>query len=84
MFNISFLELIKSFWEIIRLLWPLWSVLLGVILIKIFWVWFEGWIDRRRTEKWLEKHKTLEEWKKVDGRKFEKITGYKSFKNKFT
>jgi len=73
MFNISFLEFIRSFWDIIRSLWWLWLIVFGILLIPVSFGWLEGWIDKRRIQKWLEKHKTLEEWEKLSGGEFEGI-----------
>lgn len=69
----SIFEILEISWLIIKLLWWVWAIGLVIILAKIFFIWFKKWLDRKRTEKWLEEHKTLMEWKKVDGRKFEEI-----------
>jgi len=34
------------------------------LLIEIFFQWFGKWLEKQRVKKWLEKHKTLEDWKK--------------------
>ena len=71
-------EFFEPFWEITKSLWWLWAIVLGIELIKVFFEkffdWFGKWLEKRKVKKWLEEHKTLEEWKKVDDKKFERIT----------
>ena len=70
----SFLNFIDPFWQIIKSFWYFWLMIAGFIGIQMFFSWFEKWLGKRRIKKWLEEHKTLEEWKKADPIKFEKIT----------
>ena len=53
--------------------WYIWTIIFGFLLLEIlfnyFWKWYEEWQDK----KWLEKHKKLEEWKKLEGREFERV-----------
>ena len=78
MFNISFSRVIESTWLFIKSSWQLWATILGIGLILVFFEkffdWLGKWLDERRVKKWLEEHKTLEEWKKVDDKEFERIT----------
>jgi len=74
MFNISFLEFIKSFWQIMKSLWYVWIIVVVIIGIKVFFRWLEKWLDNRRIKKWFEKHKKLEDWKTISGREFSKVT----------
>jgi len=68
MLEINWLEAIKIFretsWEIIKSLWWMWGIILVFLLIEIFFQWFGKWLEKQRVKKWLEKHKTLEDWKK--------------------
>ncbi|HPZ75078.1 MAG TPA: restriction endonuclease [Candidatus Pacearchaeota archaeon] len=61
-------------WQIITELWWLWLIVIGISLLSFSFDFLEGWLKKRTVRKWLEKHKTLEEWKKVDGKEFERIT----------
>lgn len=63
----------KDFWPIIKIFLWVFVILLGIELFKRGFYYLEIWLKKRRTKKWLEEHKTLEEWEKVDGRKFEEI-----------
>lgn len=74
MIGISFLEIVKGFWIIIKSLWWIWALALSIGLFPVIINWFSKWLEERRLKKWLEKHKTLEEWKKIDDREFERIT----------
>lgn len=74
MLEITWFETIKTFWEIFKLLWWVWVLALGVILIELGFNYLAKFLEERRTKKWLEKHKTLEDWKKIDDKEFEKIT----------
>lgn len=73
----SIFEILGIFWLIIKSLWWVWALALSIgllpVIINWFSKWFSKWLEERRLKKWLEEHKTLEEWKKVDGRKFEEI-----------
>ena len=74
MIGISFLETIKGIWVyIIKPFWWVWVIAIGIGLLPRGFDYLAKWLEERRLKKWLEKHKKLEEWKKVDGRKFEKI-----------
>ncbi len=63
-----------SFWQFLESTWQMWGLILGfglfIVLVEYLFKWIEKALDKR----WLGKHKTLEEWKKIDPRKFEKIT----------
>ncbi len=65
-----FLGILKVMWA----LWPVWVfglfLILYLNLVKYFLIWFEKWLNKR----WLEKHKSLLEWRKLDHKKFEQIT----------
>lgn len=61
-----FLGILKVMWA----LWPLWVFGLFLILVKYFFIWLKKWLNKR----WLEKHKSLLEWRKLDHKKFEQIT----------
>jgi len=63
----------KEFWPIIKIFLWVFAILLGIEFFQIGLDYLADWLEKRRIKKWLEKHKTLEEWKKVDGRKFEEI-----------
>lgn len=76
MINFSFqdvLESIKVFWIIIKSLWWIWVIVLIIGLFPVIINWFFKWLEGRRLKKWLEEHKKLEDWKKLDGREFEKV-----------
>ncbi len=74
MIDTSFLEIIKGIWMyVIKPFWWVWVIALGIGLLPRGLDYLSKWLEKRRTKKWLEEHKTLEEWKKVDGRKFEEI-----------
>ena len=66
-------ETLEVFWVIIKSLWWLWLIAFGISLIPIYFRRFERWISKRRAQKWLEEHRTLEEWKRVGGLEFEEI-----------
>ncbi len=69
------LELIKIVWWVIRTFWWVWVILLGIELFKIGVDYLNNWLQKRKVKKWLEEHKTLEEWKKLNsGGQFEKVT----------
>jgi len=72
-FIISFLQILKSTWQI-------WIFILSFGLFFILVEYLFKWLEELKTKKWFKEHKTLEEWKKVDSRKFEKITAI-IFKN---
>jgi len=74
MFNISFLEPIKSLWEVMKSLWYLWAIVAGIVGIKIFFNWLEVWLEKRRIKKWLEEHKALEDWREIGGIEFSRVT----------
>lgn len=74
MFNVSFLEFIKSFWQIMKSLWYVWIIAASLVGIQLFFRWFEEWLGNRRIKKWFEKHKILEKWKTISGTEFEKVT----------
>ena len=74
MIHIDYTELIRIFWiTFIKPFWWLWLFALGVGLLPRVFNYLAEWREKKRLKKWLEEHKTLEEWKKVDGRKFEEI-----------
>lgn len=64
-------------WEIIKSLWFLWVIALGIaavpVLFNILVRKLVRKIEEIRLKRWLEKHKKLEDWKKLDGREFEKV-----------
>jgi len=63
----------KDSWPIVKILLLVFAILLSIEIFQIGLNYLAGWLEKRRIKKWLEKHKTLEEWKKLDGREFEKI-----------
>jgi restriction system protein len=67
-------EFLLVFWQILKSTWQIWIFYLGIglflILVKYFLIWLKKWLDKR----WLKKHKSLLEWKKLDYKKFERIT----------
>jgi len=67
-------ELIIVFWQIFKSTWKIWVAIFIIalipILVEYFFIWFKKWLDKR----WLEKHKYLVEWKKLDPKRFEQIT----------
>ena len=63
----------QEFWPIIKIFLWIFAISLGIEFFKIGCEYLENWLEKRRTKKWLEEHKTLEDWKKLDGRKFEEI-----------
>ena len=67
-------EFFIGFWQVLKSTWQIWSLIFGlglfIILVEYLFKWIEKWLDKR----WFEKHKTLEEWKKLDHKKFEQIT----------
>lgn len=70
MLEIDFGQFFSDFLKLMWVFWPIWVFGLFFILIEYFFVWLKKWSDK----KWLEKHKSLLEWKKIDPRKFERIT----------
>ena len=75
-------------WQIIKSFWFVWVVVLGIVVIQFLLNILSSKIEEIRLKRWLEKHKKLEDWKKLDGREFEKVvaTIYKNlgFKTKIT
>jgi restriction system protein len=69
----SMLDLFIIFWLVIKSLWYVWVVALGVAIIPFVFNILARKIEEIRLRQWLEKHKRLEEWKKLDGGEFEKI-----------
>lgn len=63
------IKIAVTLWVILKSFWLVWLVVALICGIEIFFNWLRRWLDK----KWFEKHKTLEDWKKLDGRKFEKI-----------
>jgi restriction system protein len=63
----------KDFWPIIKIFLWIFAISLSIEIFKIGVDYLVDWFEQRRIKKWLEKHKTLEEWKKLEGREFEKI-----------
>lgn len=77
MIDTSFLvlEIIKGIWMyVIKPFWWVWVIALGIGLLPRGLNYLSKWLEKRRTKRWLEEHKALGEWKKLDGRKFEEIT----------
>jgi len=74
MSEFSLFNLIKLFWDIMKSLRYVWLIAIVIIGVEVFFEWFEPWFNKKQVKKWLEKHKTLEEWKKVNPRRFEEIT----------
>lgn len=78
---LSISEFIQGFWlYAIKPLWWIWTIVIGVALIKLGFEYLSRWIEGRRRLKWLKEHKTLEEFKTLDPREFEKIVAV-IFKN---
>jgi restriction system protein len=71
MFNLALK--FKDFWPIIKIFLWVFVILLDIEFFQIGIDYLVDWIEQKRIKKWLEKHKTLEEWKKLEGREFEKI-----------
>lgn len=75
-------------WQIIKSLWFVWVVALGVAVIPVLFNILIRKIEEIRLKRWLEEHKKLEDWKKLNGREFEKIVAliYKGlgYKTKIT
>jgi len=63
----------KEFWPIIKIFLWIFAILLGIELLEIGFKYLRNWLEKRRTKKWLEEHKILEEWKKLSGKEFEEI-----------
>lgn len=61
------------FWVILKSLWFVWLTVFVTAVIPILINILIRKINEARLRRWLEKHKKLEDWKKLDGRKFEKI-----------
>lgn len=77
-----------TFWEIFKSLWFVWLSAFIVAIVPILVNILISKIKEARLRRWLEKHKKLEDWKKLDGREFEKIVAliYKDlgYKTKIT
>ncbi|XOA43044.1 MAG: restriction endonuclease [Candidatus Nealsonbacteria bacterium] len=74
MIHIDYAELIRIFWiTFIKPFWWVWIIAIGIGLLPRGFDYLAKWLEKKRVKKWLKEHKTLEEWKKVDGRKFEEI-----------
>jgi len=63
----------KEFWPIIKIFLWVFVILLGIELFQIGFGYLTDWLEKRRIKKWFEKHKRLEDWKKLDGSEFEKV-----------
>ncbi len=74
MFNLSFSMIIESAWLILKLFWQLWVIVIIISLLPFGFDCLAKWLEKKRTKKYLEEHKTLEEWKKVGNKEFERIT----------
>jgi len=72
---ITFFNVLLQFF---RSTYKLWLLVFGVGLFKIlvekFFICLENWLENWRDKKWFREHKKLIEWKKIDDKKFEKIT----------
>jgi len=66
-------EILKVFWLIIKSLWWVWVIAIGIGLLPRGFDYLAKWLKKGRVKKWLEEHKKLEDWKKLDGREFEKV-----------
>ena len=82
-------QFLDVFWFLLRDLWYLWLIVLLIGVAKPFFSFLSEWLEKRRTQKWLEEHKTLEDWKKLGGTEFEKVVaaiyknlGYKTEKRR--
>ena len=64
-------EFLGVFWILIRELWYLWIIVLFIVLLEQLFYYLERWCKKRRAQKWLKEHKSLEEWKKLSGKEFE-------------
>ena len=62
-----------TFWELFKSLWFVWLLSFIVAAASILFNILIRKIKEAILRKWLEKHKKLEDWKKLDGREFEKI-----------
>jgi len=61
-------------WQILKSTYQIWLLILVVVLLEILIERILGWIEDWKDKKWFEKHKKLIEWKKLDGKQFERIT----------
>jgi len=66
-------ESIIVFWQIFKSTWQIWILIVGVGLFRILVEYFLRWFKEWKLKRWLEKHKKLEDWKKLEGREFEKV-----------
>ena len=62
-----------TFWVILKSLWYVWLAAFIVAISPVLVNILSRKIDEVRRRRWLEKHKKLEDWKKLDGIEFEKI-----------
>lgn len=60
-------------WQIIESLWFVWVIAFAIAVFPILLNILIRKIKEIKLKRWLEKHKTLEDWKKLDGREFEKV-----------
>lgn len=81
-------EFFISLWQFLQSTWIIWAILFGACLFPILVERLFNWLGEWKDKKYLEKHKKLEDWKKLDGREFEKVvaTIYRNlgFKTKIT
>jgi restriction system protein len=61
------------FWKLFKSLWFVWLLAFIVVIAPVLLDILIRKIQEAKLKRWLEKHKKLEDWKKLDGRKFEKI-----------
>jgi restriction system protein len=62
-----------TIWQIIKSLWFVWLIAFVLAIIPFLLNILVRKIKEVRLRRWLEKHKKLEDWKKLDGIEFEKI-----------
>ncbi len=55
-------------------IWFVWLIALAFVAIGFLGEWWKWRKEKKELEKWLAQEHTLEEWKKVDPRQFEKLT----------
>ena len=67
------IKIAVTFWVILKSLWFVWLLAFIVAIVPILVNILIRKIKEARLRRWLEKHKKLEDWKKLDGREFEKI-----------
>lgn len=67
------LELINVFWQIFKSTWQIWIFILSFVLLMLLIDYFFKWLEEWKNKRWLEKHRKLEDWRKLDGREFEKV-----------